>query len=220
MRYARDTYHRLNGEVVRIAPVVTMPAINLPDLDDRAIEAETRQAQARVRVIRAGRDAWEAINKAQSFDGWKAIGAALAVGKAHALKVTGANAPWGRNYSREFSLWVRQHGFERMPAPTRSVAVELHENAEQITLWRDSLPERQRKRLVHPLSVTRRWKASTAHGNGGCPADLKRDAVAAWARFRSCLEAMPSDQARLLWQAVLSEARSMTMPTPLRRDGG
>jgi hypothetical protein len=66
----------------------------------------------------------------------------------------------------------------------------------------------------------RRWKASTAHGNGGCPADLKRDAVAAWARFRSCLEAMPSDQARLLWQAVLSEARSMTMPTPLRRGGG
>jgi len=31
---------------------------------------------------------------------------------------------------------------------------------------------------------------------------------------------MPSDQARLLWQAALSEARSITMPTPLRQGSG
>ena len=37
---------------------------------------------------------------------------------------------------------VRQHGFDKMPAPTRSVAVELHEHAEQITLWRDSTSPR------------------------------------------------------------------------------
>jgi hypothetical protein len=96
---------------------VTMPPIHLPDLDDRAIEAETRQAQARVRVIRAGRDAWEAIAKAQSFDGLLAIGAALSIGKRHALKVTGANRAWGRAYSREVNLWIKAHGFERMPAP-------------------------------------------------------------------------------------------------------
>jgi hypothetical protein len=59
----------------------------------------------------------------------------------------------GSTYSREFSLWVRQHGFDKMPAATRSVAIELHEHAAQITQWRDGLPERQRKRLVHPLSV-------------------------------------------------------------------
>jgi hypothetical protein len=54
--WSRDTYHRLNGEMVRIAPV-TLPKLNLPDLDDKAIEAETRQAQARVRILRAGIDA-------------------------------------------------------------------------------------------------------------------------------------------------------------------
>jgi hypothetical protein len=31
--------------------------------------------------------AWRAVNKAESFDGLKAIGAALAIGKARALKV-------------------------------------------------------------------------------------------------------------------------------------
>ncbi len=98
----------------RIIPPPTLPALNLPDLD---VEAEAREAAARVaerRVIRAGLDAWAAINKAESFEGWKAIGAALAVGKAHALRVTGANAAWGRNYSREFSEWMQRHGFDAM----------------------------------------------------------------------------------------------------------
>ena len=197
---SRDTYHRLNGEMVRIAPV-TMPVVNLPPLDTETIEAETRQAQARVRVIRAGRDAWEQINRSQSFSSWLAIGAALAIGKAHALKVTGANRAWGRSYSREFGEWIRKHDFAAMPAATRSVAVELHENAEAITAWRDTLPERQRKRLVHPLSVTRRWRASTAH-NGKCPQDWKREAVASWRKFCACVTALPANEAQpLLRQA-------------------
>jgi hypothetical protein len=93
-----------------------------------------------------------------------------------------------------------------MPAPTRSVAVELHENAEAITSWRDTLPERQRKRLVHPLSVTRRWRASTAHGNGKSPQDLRRDAKQALARFCALVRALPADEARPLWQSVAAEA--------------
>jgi hypothetical protein len=204
MMYAKGEYVRAFHEVVKIAPV-TLPKLNLGDLDVEAIEAEARQAATKVKTISAGRDAWEAINKAQSFEGWKAIGAALAVGKAHALRVTGANAAWGRNYSREFNLWVRQHGFDKMPAATRSVAVELHEHAEAITAWRDTLPERQRKRLVHPLSVTRRWRASTAH-NGKCPQDLRRDAKAAWARFCACAKALPADEARPLWRLIAAEA--------------
>ena len=109
------------------------------------IEAEAREAAAIVaerRVIRTGLDAWREINRAESFEGWKRIGAALAVGKAHALKVSRARTAWGRTYSREFSLWVRQHHFDKMPAATRSVAVELHEHAEAITAWRNGLPER------------------------------------------------------------------------------
>jgi len=51
-----------------------------------------------------------------------------------------------------FSTWVKANGFDRVPAPTRSVAIELYENADAIEEWRDSLPERRRKRLIHPLS--------------------------------------------------------------------
>ena len=65
-----------------------------------------------------------------------------------------------------------------MAKSVRSVAIELHENAAAIEVWRATLPEKQRRRLVHPLSNVRRWRAATAHGNGKCPQDLKRDAVA------------------------------------------
>lgn len=64
------------------------------------------------------------------------------------------------------------------------------------------MPEWQRKRLVHPLSNVRRWRASLNHGNGK---GLKRDAMAAWRRFVSCAQALSSDQAMPLWQAVLAE---------------
>jgi hypothetical protein len=74
--------------------------------------------------------------------------------------------------------WMKQHGFDKMAKSVRSVAVELHENATAIETWRATLPERQRKRLVHPLSNVRRWRAAT-HGNTKCPQDLKRDAMAA-----------------------------------------
>jgi hypothetical protein len=185
-----------------------MPRINLPDIDDATIEAEAREAQARVaerRTIRRGLDAWESINKAQSFDGWKTIGAALAVGKAHALRVTGANAAWGQNYSREFSAWIKEHGFERMPASTRSVAIELFENAPAIEQWRATLSEKQRRRLAHPLSNLRRWRAATAHGNGRSPVDLRRDAKAAWKRFCACTKALPANEAMPLWRAAQAE---------------
>jgi hypothetical protein len=100
---------------------------------------------------------------------------------------------------------MKANGFDRMPKSTRSVAIELHENAAAIEAWRATLPEKQRRRLIHPLSNVRRWRAATAH-NGKCPIDLKRDALAAWRRFVSCVATLPGDQAMPLWRAIYTEA--------------
>lgn len=173
-----------------------------------------------MRAIRAGRDAWEAIGKAQSFEAWRSIGAALAIGKAHALRVTGANRAAGQRYCREFGKWVRKYGFAQMPKSTRSVAILLHENATAIEEWRATLPERQRRRLVHPLSNVRAWRASTVNGNGKCLQDLKREAMRAWRRFVSCARLLPPDQAAPLWQGVVTEARQRQCPQyPEKRTG-
>ncbi len=190
---------------VQKTPAVTLPKFVLADVD---IEREAREAAERIaekRVIRAGRDAWQTIGKAETFEAWKHIGAALLIGKRFALRASGANQAWGRTYSAAFCGWLQEHGFERMPGPTRSVAIELAENAAAITAWRDALPERRRRRLVHPLSVTRRWKASFANGNGKCPEDLKRDAIAAWKRFCVCVKALPQEHAGPLLQITRAE---------------
>src|SRR5215469_10025995 len=45
------------------------------------IDAHKAEAIIRIRIIRAGRDDWLKITKADSFDAWQQIGAALAIGK-------------------------------------------------------------------------------------------------------------------------------------------
>jgi hypothetical protein len=189
---------------------VTVPELSFlkkgPPVDDEPERRETAAKFLEARTIKAGVECWQAIGRAESFEAWVKIGKALQIGRDYSLKATGANRPMGQIYCKAFSAWIDQHGFAGMPKSTRSVAVELAENVTAVEAWRSTLPERQRKRLVHPLSVTRRWKASTAHGNGKCPQDLRRDAKAAWARFRGCLEGLPAAEAQPLWRLIAAEA--------------
>jgi hypothetical protein len=136
------------------------------------------------------------------------------VGKRHALRVTGANAAWGQNYSREFGAWIKKHGFERMPASTRSVAIELHENAPAIEQWRSTLPEKQRRRLVHPLSNVRRWRAATGQYQAHRFRDARREARYHWRRFCACLEVLPASETRPLLQAAQAQTALALGATP------
>jgi hypothetical protein len=189
---------------------VALPALEFlkkgPPVDEESERRETATKFLEARTIKAGVECWQAIGRAESFDAWVKIGKALQIGRDHSLKATGANRPMGQIYCKAFSAWIAKHGFDRMPKSTRSVAIELAENIEAIEAWRDTLPERQRKRLVHPLSVTRRWRASTAHGNGKCPQDLRRDAIASWRKFCASVMALPAAEAAPLWQSVAAEA--------------
>jgi hypothetical protein len=65
---------------VHIPKPVSLPTV---EIDDVNVELEAKEAAERVsirRTIRRGRDAWEAIHKSESFEGWAAIGAALVIG--------------------------------------------------------------------------------------------------------------------------------------------
>jgi hypothetical protein len=148
------------GEEIEHKPV-TLPRVTCPQIDDDAERRELAAHLAEQRIIRAGRDAWEQIAQAQSFTAWVSIGRALSVGKQHALHVTGANSARSRRYCLAFSKWMKAHGFSGMTKSVRSVAIELFENIAAIEAWRGTLRERQRRRLIHPLSNVRRWRAST-----------------------------------------------------------
>ena len=87
---------------------MTLPIVELDDID---VEREAREAAERVaerRVIRTGLDAWKEINKAESFEAWKAVGAALSIGKQYALRTIDPEAPWyQRRYGHTFSKWIK-----------------------------------------------------------------------------------------------------------------
>jgi hypothetical protein len=94
-----------------------------------------------------------------------------------------------------------------MRPSSRSWAILLHENAAAIEQFRSGLSERERKRLINPQSIVRRWQRATQHGgNGKCPQDFKRDAIAALRKFVSCTAMLPPDQAAPQWAAVQAEA--------------
>src|SRR5262249_24879689 len=109
---------------------VTLPVLNFKNANAQREAQEDQRHRDTIKIIKQGRDCWEAIGRAASFESWTRIGAAFAVGKAHALRVTGANRAWGQNYSREFGEWMNSNGFGQMRKSLRSHCIELHENIE------------------------------------------------------------------------------------------
>jgi hypothetical protein len=147
-----------NGEIVEVAPV-TLPALSclkVPVVDDGAERREIADKFAEFRTVRLGAECWQSISKSGSFENWSHIAKALLVGKNVALRASDTNR--GRRYALVFSAWAQQHGFDRMPAATRSTAIQLGENLAAITQWRSTLPEPQRKRLTHPQSIVCRYQ--------------------------------------------------------------
>jgi hypothetical protein len=186
---------------------VTLPVVRIRPVPDDAHDIKLQaQRLIQVRIVKAGTQAWQAITEVETFESWKRIGAALSIGKQHALAVSGANAPWGRNYCKALNEWTKRNGFGAMKASTRSVAIAMNEHIAEITAWRSTLPERQRQRLNGPQQNVRRWRRETANGSKRVE-DAQKAASAAWRKFVRCVEALPADQAAPLWQIVREETK-------------
>jgi hypothetical protein len=94
-----------------------------------------------------------------------------------------------------------------MKPATRSWCLALHENLAAITRWRDSLPTgRGRRPPLNPQSCVKGWQRSQANGNGHAAHDWRREAIAAWRKFLSCVAALPPADQAAMWSMV-SQAR-------------
>ena len=190
-----------------------MPALEFlkkgPPLDESFPRREVAARFAEHRIVAAGRNAWDAIARAEreTFESWIAVSRALAVvGKPHALRVSNAEAPNGAHYTAALTDWLTKNfGGRPMPKATRYWCCRLHENLPAIEKWRATLPESWRAKLINPLSVCRGWLRAT-QPKSRCPDDPVKAAEAAWQRFRSCLERLPADQAQPLWRLIAAEA--------------
>ena len=197
----------------RPPPPVTVPELEFlkqgPPLDNEPERREVAAKFAEHRIVAAGRNAWDAIARAEreTFESWKAVSRALAVvGKPHALRVSEADAPNGCHYTAALTDWLTKNfGNRPMPKATRYWCCRMHEHLPDIEQWRATLPESRRARLINPLSVCRGWLRAT-QPRSRCADDPVKAATVAWQRFRSCLERLPADEAAPLWQLKAAEA--------------
>ena len=72
------------GKERELVPV-TLPKLSLLDAQQPAID-DTAIRFMEHRTIKRGLEAWTAIGRAETFEAWKSIGAALAVGKPMLLR--------------------------------------------------------------------------------------------------------------------------------------
>jgi hypothetical protein len=149
----------------------------------------------------AGLDAWHLTQKSASFENWRAIGQALTIGRDIAVRASGVTT--GKHYAKGFYAWANQYGFAGMHKSERWAAVDLAENIDAIEAWRSTLPEKERQRLINPLSNTRRWRASLTPK---ADPDALAKAKAAWRKFVALVELLPPDRAAPLWQAAQAQA--------------
>src|SRR5262249_25839633 len=70
-----------------------------------------------------------------------------------------------------------------------------------ITAWRETLDERDRRGLKHPLSNVRRWRQSLMPK---AKPDAVTKAETAWRRFLASMKALPPDQAEPLRQQAMA----------------
>jgi hypothetical protein len=199
------------GEEAPLARPITLAILRLPDIDTEAEAAEAAARVAERKTIRAGLDAWRAIGKAESFENWKLIGAALAVGKRRALSVTGANDTSSRAYIKTFSRWLVQNSFDAMPRMTRTWAIALYENTAAIEQLRSALSEKERRRLRDPQSIVRAWRRfCMTNGNSHrSVVDLRRYALTAWRRFLVYVEALPPADRAMVWQMTVIQTKAI-----------
>jgi hypothetical protein len=113
-------------------------------------------------VIAAGQAAWGRLKTHQTWNDWRALGAALAVGRTEAMGEAGTNRPFGSKYCEFFKQWLTVNGFSDLDDNrTRARLLSCVENIDAIEAWRTTLEDEKRLKLNHPATVWSAWKRST-----------------------------------------------------------
>jgi hypothetical protein len=102
-------------------------------IDLRAQAASVDDCQAKHRwdgptedaLIQRGREAFERLASGRTWDDWVAVGEALLVGRAAAMREARTNTPAGRRYNEVFGSWLAHYGFDRLDKSDRAKLMEV-----------------------------------------------------------------------------------------------
>lgn len=109
-------------------------------------------------VIEKGERAAERVGRS-TFDDWLAVGQALAELQTAAMKIANTNKPNGRRFNDAWATAVARRApkLAAIDSATRSQAVWMCRNAEEVCAWHSKLEPKYQQRLNHPCSVARKF---------------------------------------------------------------
>ena len=110
-------------------------------------------------IVAAGYNAWKELKRQKTYERWLSVGRAFNIGRTICLNASGANAPKGQPYTGYFSEWLRCEGFDGVSKSERRDLFKVMENEHEITAWRESLDDDEKRRVNHPETVWRKWQA-------------------------------------------------------------
>jgi hypothetical protein len=123
-----------------------------------------RNESDRDRVIRQGRQALKMLNTDQNFTWWLDVGDAILIGREEAMREAGTNRPEGGRYNRLFGAWLVREKLD-FDKGDRKRLLDVMDNRLAIEEWRmKTLTLVERRKINHPSTVLRKWKAATKIG--------------------------------------------------------
>jgi hypothetical protein len=136
-------------------------------------EAERKPAEPAVKgrpglpkndqIVELGRAAWARRKQGADWEDWKAVGAALLVGRQEAMRKAQTNKPTGKAYTTAFSNWLQINQFDDLDKSDRAKLLSIMERLDEVEAYRASLSPAERMRWNHPNSV---WRAFTCPDRG------------------------------------------------------
>ena len=121
-------------------------------------------------VYREGREALDRISTGRDWSDWQKIGAALAAGRAEAMRIANTNRPKGKKYNQDFRDVLKREHLDSINSTTRYQLLQIAENLPAIEEWREKLDPDRRLKLNHPSAIWRNWQR-TVKGTGKKRAD-------------------------------------------------
>jgi hypothetical protein len=112
-------------------------------------------------ALNDGRLAWTKIRSVTTFESWKMVAAAVAIGRQQAMAAIGSNKPFGTKYRHAINAWLEQNGFREMRMGIRTACCILADHLEDIEVWRASLPASEQREQNHPEVIIRNWRLAT-----------------------------------------------------------
>ncbi len=112
-------------------------------------------------IHRRAAEAWERLERGQTFADWLTVGASLETDRAEAMREAHVNKPQGKGYCAAFSRLIASRPFAKLEQTTRARLLEVMEHCAEIEAWLATPPLSKRLQLNHPHSVLRGWKAAT-----------------------------------------------------------